>query len=116
MVGDLEIRIPCLSLPDPDYRHVLAEAIMCRAVVIVTLNTKDFPGSTLSDYGIEAQHPDEFLTHLFHLSSESVVSAVPQQRERLRDPPQTAEQQLGTPERQGVTEKLGLLSRFLAQI
>jgi hypothetical protein len=40
---------------------VLAAAIVARADVIVTYNLKDFPATILEQYGIEAQHPDEFL-------------------------------------------------------
>ena len=56
-----ESLIPLLKLPDPDDRHVLAEAIVSRCDVIVTANLKDFPVSVLEPSGIEAQHPDEFL-------------------------------------------------------
>ncbi len=50
-----------LDLPDPNDRHVLAAAIVGRADVIVTFNLKDFPSDKLVPFGIEAQHPDEFL-------------------------------------------------------
>ena len=50
-----------LVLPDPDDVHVLAAAIRCGASVIVTLNLKDFPAQVLGQFGIEAQHPDEFV-------------------------------------------------------
>jgi hypothetical protein len=53
--------IPSLTLPDVNDRHVLAAAIVARADVIVTYNLKDFPATILEQYGIEAQHPDEFL-------------------------------------------------------
>jgi PIN domain len=54
--------ISSLTLPDPDDRHVLAAAIVGRCDVIVTTNLTDFPQAALALYGIEAQHPDEFLT------------------------------------------------------
>ncbi|MGP5709714.1 PIN domain-containing protein [Brachybacterium alimentarium] len=53
-----------LELPDPDDRHVLAAAIHAGAQVIVTRNLRDFPAHALSPWGIEAQHPDAFLTGL----------------------------------------------------
>lgn len=56
-----------LSLPDIDDRHVLAAAIRCSACVIVTFNQKDFPVAALAPFGIEAQHPDEFVDNLFDL-------------------------------------------------
>src|SRR5207244_188431 len=51
--------IPCLTLPDPDDRHVLAAEIRGRADVIVTFNLGDFPAAVLAGYRIDAQHPDE---------------------------------------------------------
>ncbi len=58
--------IPGLNLPDPGDRHVLAAAIRSRADVIVTIEPQRFfptLSSTLSES--EAQHPDEFILHLF---------------------------------------------------
>ena len=68
LVTGYEDLIASLSLPDPNDRHVLAAAIKGRTDVIVTLNLRDFPAERLDRWGIEAQHPDEFLTHQFHLS------------------------------------------------
>jgi hypothetical protein len=76
-----------LELPDPDDRHVLAAAIKGRADLIVTSNLRDFPDDALSPWGIEAQHPDEFLTHQFHLSQPIFLSAVRSVRARLKNPP-----------------------------
>jgi hypothetical protein len=38
-------------------------------------------------WGIEAQHPDEFLTHQFHLSQAAFLQAVKTVRVRLKNPP-----------------------------
>jgi len=65
-----------LDLPDPDGRHVLAAAIRAHAGDIVTYNIRDFPAESLKPYGIEAQHPDEFVTHLLDLSPDAVYAAV----------------------------------------
>ncbi len=65
LVVDFERLIDVLELPDPNDRHVLAAAIKGRADLIVTYNLRDFPVATLERWGIEAQHPDEFLTHQF---------------------------------------------------
>ena len=64
--------IPSLELPDPDDRHVLATAIVTSADVIVTYNLKDFPHENLERYGIEAQHPDEFVSNLIDLAPSQV--------------------------------------------
>ncbi len=57
--------IPSPELPDLTDRHVLAAAIVGRCDVIVTQDLKDFPDEALAPYGIDVQHPDEFLcSHL----------------------------------------------------
>lgn len=84
--------IPGLSLPDPDDRHVLAAAIVGRADVIVTTNLKDFPAGVLSSFGIEAQHPDEFLMHQRDLNPDRFLECAKRIRARLIDPPRTAEE------------------------
>jgi len=61
LVTGYEPFIAGLALPDPNDRHVLAAAIVSRAGIIVTFNTKDFPQEILEPYGLESQHPDDFL-------------------------------------------------------
>lgn len=61
LITGYETLIPGLSLPDPDDRHILAAAIVGRCDVIVTQNLKDFPVTALSPYGIDVQHPDDFI-------------------------------------------------------
>ena len=51
-----------LTLPDENDRHVLAAAIKGQAEVIVTFNLKDFPLKFLMTFGIQAQHPDNFIS------------------------------------------------------
>lgn len=96
LVTGYEGFIDQLSLPDPDDRHVLAAAIRCQAGVIVTLNLKDFPSSALESYGIEAQHPDDFIHCLYDLSPMAVWTAVHQQRIALKKPPKSISEQLKT--------------------
>jgi predicted nucleic acid-binding protein len=72
--------IPSLTLPDINDRHVLAAAIRAGADVIVTYNLKDFPVTSLEQYGIEAQHPDEFITHLIDLAPPVICEAAKRQR------------------------------------
>jgi predicted nucleic acid-binding protein len=78
-----------LSLPDPDDRHVLAAAIRAGAQTIVTFNLKDFPAERLASYGVEAQHPDDFVFDLLDLAPGAVLSAVNAQLAALKNPPQT---------------------------
>jgi hypothetical protein len=86
LIENFEDLIPSLSLPDPDDRHVLAAAIRGRADVIVTYNLKDFPEGAVSPYGIEVQHPDEFLTHVLGLAPGIVLAALQRLRQSLRNP------------------------------
>lgn len=60
-VDRYEALIAGLALPDPDDRQVLAAAIHCGVSVIVTFNQRDFPTDVLVSYGVESQHPDEFV-------------------------------------------------------
>ena len=93
LVDGYQALIPAIeSLPDPNDRHVLAAAIVGRAHVIVTYNLKDFPREALSPYGIEAQHPDEFIRHLIDLNESTVCTAAKEQRAALKNPPHSVEE------------------------
>ena len=91
IISGYESLVEGLQLPDPKDRHVLAAAIHGRADVIVTYDLKDFPASTLACYGIEAQHPDIFIAHLFDLNPWAVIESVQRQRSHLKNPPVSAE-------------------------
>ena len=78
---------PRSSLPDPDDRHVLAAAITARCDVIVTSNLLDFPDAAVTPYGIEVQHPDDFLSSHLDLMPGLFCEAVRKIRARLVAPP-----------------------------
>ena len=99
LITDYEPYIEQLELPDPDDRHVLAAAIRAQAGVIVTMNLRHFPENAVGRYGISAQHPDEFLNHLFDLRSAAVCAAVREMRKALRNPPKTVQELLDDLER-----------------
>lgn len=63
-VTGYEHLIDQIDLPDADDRHVLAAANHAEAEVIVTLNLRDFPADRLNIWGVQAQHPDDFLVTL----------------------------------------------------
>ena len=84
LVEGYEVIIPQLTLPDPNDRHVLAAAIHAGATTIVTANLADFPATELSKYGIDAQHPDEFVIHLIDISQPTVCAAAKQHRLSLK--------------------------------
>lgn len=88
--------VPTLDLPDADDRHVLAAAIQAHAEVIVTFNLKDFPATLLEKYGLEAQHPDDFIQDLIDLNPALVLRAVAEHRRSLKKPPKTVSEYLDT--------------------
>ena len=113
-VYDFEDLITGLSLPDTNDRHVLAAAIRCGAGVIVTFNLKDFPDTCLAPYGVEAQHPDEFVENLFHLDQAVVIAAAQRQRQQLKLSPIAVEPFLDLLQRQGLVESVRALSAYRA--
>lgn len=112
LVTGYEDLIPALTLPDPDDRHVLAAAIRSGADVIVTANLSDFPNDVLAKYGIEVQHPDEFIMHLLDLAPNIVCAAAKRQRESLKKPPLSVDEFLESLERQGLAQTVGVLRQF----
>ena len=116
LVTNYEELIPSLQLPDSGDRHVLAAAIRGRADVIVTNNLKHFPRNTLAKFGIEAQHPDQFFTHLLDLAPTAVCTAAKRQRASLNNPPKTVDEYLQTLEAVGLPQTVAGLRQFAALI
>ncbi|MBK1614538.1 PIN domain-containing protein [Rubrivivax gelatinosus] len=112
LVTGHESLIAGLTLPDPDDRHVLAAAIRCGAGVIVTFNKRDFPTETLAPFGVEVQHPDEFIDNLFDLDQAVVVAAAQKQRSTLKSPPIDAERYLDILRKQGLIQTVKDLSGY----
>lgn len=86
IVSGYEARIPALSLPDANDRHVLAAAIEAQAPIIVTFNLSDFPNAVLRTYGVQAVHPDDFLVGLFDEDPVLFLTAAQTHRASLRHP------------------------------
>jgi hypothetical protein len=101
------------GLPDPDDRHVVAAAIRCGAQVIVTFNLRDFPKPVLSRYGMEAQHPDDFVRDLIDLDEATVAHVVRLQAAALKDPPRTTAQVLEHLHHNGLTVSAATLKEIL---
>ena len=112
LVTGYEHLISSFTLPDPDDRHVLAAAIVGRCDVIVTQNLKDFPDSILESYGIEAQHPDDFLSNHLNLSPGIFCNAVRKVRARLKYPPYTALDYLSTLSQVGLVVTASEMEQF----
>ncbi|WP_425043871.1 RSP_2648 family PIN domain-containing protein [Primorskyibacter sp. S87] len=75
-----------LWLPDPADTHVLATAIASSADLIITLNTRDFPRSTLAEEGVDRIDPDGFLHRFWQQDPDGmgqVANAVLEEANRL---------------------------------
>lgn len=113
LVEGYEALIDALNLPDPDDRHVLAAAIKGRASVIVTYDLKHFPVGVLATYDLEAQHPDEFASHLIDLHPPAVVHAVKKMRASLTNPSYSPEQLIGALEARQLVETASFLRKSI---
>lgn len=76
IVEGYEHLIPAISLKDEDDRHVLAAAVWGDAELIVTFNLKDFRDEDLEVWNIRAIHPQEYLTTLYEMSPDVVLSKI----------------------------------------
>jgi hypothetical protein len=89
---------------DPQDRHVLAAAVVSEAQTVVTHNVRDFPDAAVAPYGIQVQHPDEFLLGLLGLHPRLAVEIVRVQADALQRPPMTVRGVLDALEVAGVPE------------
>jgi predicted nucleic acid-binding protein len=112
LVTGYENLIDGLTLPDPDDRHVLAAAIHGGANVIVTYNLVDFPREVLNPLGIEAQHPDAFVSRLLNADAPTVCAAARRQRESLKNPPKTVDEFLEVLVQQQLVRSVDKLRQF----
>ena len=106
-----ETLIQSLALPDPNDRHVLAAAICGGADAIITYNLTDFPLHVLKTYGIEAQHPDDFIACQLDLGPARVLTALREQRAALKRNPRTLDEFLTTLEQQRLVQTVARLRR-----
>lgn len=106
LVTGYEDIIETITLPDLDDRHVLAAAIQGEADIILTFNLNDFPISTTQNYGIAAQHPDDFVMSLIDLYPETICQVIEKHRSRLKRPPKTADEYLETLLTQGLSQSV----------
>lgn len=113
LVDGYEPLIEKMSLPDPDDRHVLAAAVHARCNRIVTFNLKDFPKIALSGYGLQAQHPDEFISELLDLDAEAVCLSAREHHARLKNPRKTLEEYLQILRDQGLKNTADKLSQSM---
>ena len=105
-----------IELPDPDDRHVVAAAIVGHADAIVTFNTRDFPEAVLRPYGIEVQHPDEFVMNQLQLHKIPVLSAIKKMRMRWANPARSAQDLITAFELRGLPLTADLLREAITLI
>lgn len=91
---------------------MLAAAIRCGASVIVTFNQRDFPNELLAPYGVESQHPDEFVDNLMDLDAAALVSAAQRQRSQLKNPTIDVDRYLDILQRQGLVQTTKVLATY----
>ncbi len=116
LVTGYEPLIEGLDMPDPDDRHVLAAAIVTRADVIVTMNLRDFPVALLAPFGIEAQHPDDFVRHALDFDVATAIGAVKAHRAALKNPPKSPTEYIDTLYSQGVPKSANTLKPWMSLI
>jgi hypothetical protein len=111
LITGYETLIPSLTLPDSTDRHVLAAAITGGVDAIITYNLTDFPMQALKVFGIEAQHPDEFIACQLDLGPARVLTALREQRAALKRSPRTLDEFLATLEQQRLVQTVARLRR-----
>lgn len=109
LVTNYERLADSIELPDPDARHIVAAAIVGHAGAIVTFNTKDFPVAVLAPYGIEVQHPDEFLMNQLQLQEIPALRAIKKMRARWTNPARLAPELITAYEKRGLPMTADLL-------
>lgn len=116
LVTNYEKLITSIDLPDLDDRHVVAAAIAGHADAIVTFNTKDFPADVLQPYGIEVQHPDEFVMNQLQLQKIPALSAIKKKRARWTNPARPAQELITAFEKRGLPMTADLLREAVTLI
>ncbi|MCZ8149732.1 MAG: PIN domain-containing protein [Roseomonas sp.] len=116
LVTGYETLIAAIELPDPDDRHVLAAAVVCKASCIVTFNLTDFPQDRLEPYGLHAVSPDDFLLDVESIDPATFADAVREDLNHYRAPPLDLPEYVVALRRAGVpriAEQIGRLAPIL---
>jgi hypothetical protein len=113
LVEGYESLIKTLQLPDPGDCHILAAAIKSHAQIIVTYNRTDFPDEILAPFGIESQHPDEFLMNQLDLQPGPFLSVVKRIRASLQKPPMNPEKYLDVLRKHSLAKTAEFLTAYL---
>jgi predicted nucleic acid-binding protein len=112
LVTGYEPLIDAMDLPDPDDRHVLAAAVVCKASCIVTFNVSDFPRDRLEPYGLHAVHPDDFLLDVESLDPAAFAAAVREDLDHYRAPPLALPDYVAALDKAGVSQIAGQIGKL----
>ncbi|NHE56679.1 PIN domain-containing protein [Cyclobacterium plantarum] len=96
LIEGYESRIEQLSLKDSDDRHVLAAAMEANANYLVTANLMDFKLPNFQIDSVKVIHPDAFVIKLISLNPIAVFGSFEKLVSRLKNPPQSKADVLGT--------------------
>lgn len=69
---------------DPKDRHVTAAAFKAGVHTIITTNLKHFKAQDLASFGMQALHPDEFLTGLLQQNPSAMIELLQQQSDAYK--------------------------------
>ena len=116
LVTNYEKLASSIELPDLNDRHVVAAAIAGHADAIVTFNLKDFPSAVLQPYGIEVQHPDDFIANQMQLHKIRALSAIKEMRARWTNPARSAKELVNAFEQRGLPLTADLLREAITLI
>jgi hypothetical protein len=116
LISGYEHLIESVVLPDPKDRHVVAAALVGGVDVIVTFNLADFPADVLSQLGLEAQHPDDFLASIIAAGGDLACKAIKAMRERYKKPPMSAADYIASIKAKGLVKTSSLLETMADQI
>ena len=114
LVEDFDSLQPlCGEIPDQGDWHVLAAALKIQAQAIVTENLKDFPDDVLGPLNLEARTSDDFIADTISLDETRAVFAIRQMRERMKNPPKSADSLLRDCEARGLIATADQLRPFI---
>jgi len=113
-VSGYERFIPIMT-NDPKDRHIVAAAVHARAQVVVTYNLRHFSEPSLTPYGIEAQHPDGFLTGLYDLAPGTMAHVIREQAADLKKRPTSPQQVLDKLEQVGIARFARVIRAYLEE-
>jgi hypothetical protein len=113
LVSGYKHLIDQFNLPDSNDRHVLAAAIHDGASIIVTAKLYDFLAEVLAAHGIDAQHPDAFVSARLDEYTEEALAALHEMRLDLKKSPFSLPELLVNLERQGLSQTVAELRQLI---